>query len=195
MKQTQVLNIFLMITAVTTLTGCGNIFAERSNSPLVRSQFASTGSAQSTGSGSNNTVFENGFNCSYQNTILPNQTNYLGSGEYRICTDPINPNRIQVHGSTFFENSICIYPIQYLDGQGVFLKQDPRQTDQTVPYVDCQDITASGGDTFNFQTTFYNGLIIVEQSLNAEYSKCLIAGDPTACDPNVVKYVSKGRFR
>jgi hypothetical protein len=184
--------LFVLCVASLSLSACGNIFADRN---LVSRQLAlSGGPVQPTGSGAGSTVFEGGFECSYQASIFPNQTDYLGNGEYRVCTNPTNPNMVRIHGSTFFESRVCVYPIQYIDGQGVFLKKDPRVEDDT-PYFDCQNISNSTGNVYTFFATQFNGLIVVEGSMNESYLQCISSGDPSTCDPYVLKYVSSGRFR
>jgi hypothetical protein len=187
------LRLLLLCVTSLSLSACGNIFADRN---IVAKQLSqvSGGGVQPTGNGANGTVYDGGFNCSYTNTIFPNQTNYTGGGEYRVCTDPTSIQRIRLHGITFFENTVCVYPTQYIDGQGVFLKKDPRSEDE-LPYYDCQNITGAGGNVFAFNVTAFNGLIVVEQSMNESYLNCLTSGDASACDPYVLKHVSSGRFR
>lgn len=110
------------------------------------------------------------YQCPYSPNVTPDYDRYLdGSGHYNVCYHRDSREKILVHGRTRESDTICIYPVEIVDEQHVYVKPDA----QGLPWNTCVQVADTGVHA-EFAGASFNAVIVVERHLNQQMRECLI---------------------
>lgn len=134
---------------------------------------------------------EENFDCPFEDNVTPMEDWMLdGSGHFEVCPSKKNAAEILIHGQTYASDTICVFPVEWIDSSSVFVK--PDLTNGAILYK-CGKAT-SKGTTVKFENTDYNSVFIVESPYVQQFLKCAEGKDVCPETP-YTGYYSFGKFR
>jgi hypothetical protein len=123
--------------------------------------------------------------CPSTENIKPLNFNPLfETDKYKVCVDQNDVERIQISGSTRNAPSICLFPMEYIDEQNIYVKPDLSTGWLVHACIGATRSVNEAGTQFyeftnisvKFKETKFNALIVVKEVDKDILQECL-AGD------------------
>ncbi|OFZ21749.1 MAG: hypothetical protein A2X94_15795 [Bdellovibrionales bacterium GWB1_55_8] len=172
MRSSKLISFFPALAATVLLSACGNLSV-----PSVKKVPAGsyvTGPLVSADS----PTTDDGFTCPSKPNVVPDYDwSFDDSGQYTVCQKRESRADIKIHGTTSDSNTICIFPVQYVDDEHIYTKPDLTTG---APLAQCIQISPAGVFA-NFPDINFNAVFIVEKPYLAQMKTCLAAGNYYGC--------------
>ncbi|HAR43178.1 MAG TPA: hypothetical protein DCS07_11220 [Bdellovibrionales bacterium] len=120
------------------------------------------------------------------NVLADYDFEFNGSGTYTVCQSQ-NLENIEIHGKTAQSNTICVFPIQYVNEQNIYWKPELATG---RPLSSCITVNSTAGVYATFPGITFNAVFIVENTDRWQMEQCLITGTYATCP-----HYSYGKFR
>lgn len=118
-------------------------------------------------------VSDGAYNCPTSPNVLPHQdVTFDGTQRYTVCKNGASATRILVKGFSSTSDTVCVYPIQYVDATRFVYKLTPSG----LPLFACGNLATNHRMEFDFANTNYNALIVVDSADQLNMSRCLTMG-------------------
>jgi hypothetical protein len=131
------------------------------------------------------------FDCPTSPNVLEEYDDDLReTGTFSVCTAKTSAFRIRVHGKTKSNDSICVFPAQYIDRTRILAKPDSRGYPMSACASADSIPAGSSGLIFEFANTNFNAVFIVEAQDRDQMQMCLFSNNPFGCPE-----YSYGKFR
>ncbi len=133
----------------------------------------------------NTTASEGAYLCpAGPNAIPVRDVNFDGTQRYTVCSNPNDPTKALIKGTSSTSAMICAYPLQYIDLNRFVYKLSPSG----LPLFQCASVASTGRFEISFPSTNYNAVVIVDYTDQLSMSRCLVSGQ-------TCPHYSMGRFQ